>query len=125
MQRAQRGRGDRDRRQQPEAERQDDQEIDVALGDHLVDGELHVERAAMTRISRTSDSTKIWASAWPAPCMPAPEAPKRQPGRLVLGGELRRRREFQRDAGQVLGRLVERVAPLAQRRVVHDDPACR
>ena len=73
-----------------------------------------------------SERTKICASAGAPPLQSAPRTPTAAAGRrLALGRESFSGRQLERDTGQMLRGLGQRIAPFAASRVVHDDAPWR
>ena len=102
-----------DRAQQAKAESQNDQEIGVAPGDHLVDGELQVERTSNHKDLEDSREDQDLYERVSAAVQLRPEGRKWKPCSLILGPKTFRRRELKRDTGQMLRRLSDRKESLA------------
>ena len=107
--------------EQPEAQRKHHEQVRVAARDHLVHGDLHVERGGDHQHLEDGREHEDLDQRVGEAAQPAPEGGEGQPGPLVLRREALGRRDLQRDAGQVLRCLGDRVALLAGGGVVHHD----
>ena len=119
--RAQRGCGDIDEREQAEANRQRDKEPAIAFADRVVDRNLHVERADQDEQLHDHRKHERLGERAAELADPADHGADAQPLDLALFFEIRRRRQLECDAGHVLRQLVEVVRAQPYRRIVDRD----
>src|SRR6184192_4895598 len=91
-----------------EAESEDQQEINVASCNHLIDGELQVKRTGDNKHFENDRQQQNLHERMRAAVQLRPERRERKPAALISGAKTFRGRELECDTRQMLGRLGER-----------------
>ena len=92
-----------DRGEKPKAERQHEQEINVPSCNYLIDGELQVKRTDDHECFENDRQHQNLQERMPAAVQLRPKCRERKSRPLVFRKKTVRRRELERNAGQMLG----------------------
>ncbi len=107
---------DVDQREHQKADGQNDQHVDVVFDEHVVDDQLHVRRRRQRKqLDQRRQHQQLDKGAGADAAPEGREAQARRARRTLERGC---RREFERNAGEMARQFVQRIAPLADRRVV-------
>src|SRR5439155_18655123 len=112
-------RDDFDRREQPEADRQHDEEIDVSPRNHLIHSYLQIEGAGNHEGFEDQREDQNLDDGMRAAAQLGPERCKSQARTIVFRREAFGRRGLERDAGQMLGGFGDGQESLAASRVMN------